>query len=54
MPWFAPPDDVADELTDRHVRAIDCPDCEQAGHYCAFHEGYREGVITLLLKAMAE
>lgn len=52
-PTYLSPAEVADEMVEDHVHAIGCEDCEglDVDDYCLFHEGYREGVLVLLLKA---
>jgi hypothetical protein len=48
------PTEVADDLVRQHICAMDCVDCEplEDDDLCRWHEGYREGVLILLLKAM--
>ena len=51
---YAAPDDVADELTRQHAVAMDCDDCDVYDDiWCRYHQGYREGTLVLLLKAVA-
>lgn len=52
--WTSP-EVVADELTAQRVEAAGgCQGCDDRddGILCRFHAGYREGCMTLLLKAM--
>jgi len=45
------PTDAADDLVAQHVAALGCEDC--ADELCRYHQGYREGCLVLLLKAVA-
>jgi hypothetical protein len=50
-PTWRSPADVADELVAQRVHAFGCEECDELGSLCPFHEGYREGCLTLLIKA---
>jgi hypothetical protein len=49
-PTYRSPADLADEMMRKH--ASSCEDCDLYDEIiCRYHQGYREGVTTLLLRA---
>ena len=47
-PAYRSPADVAEELTRHH--AASCDDCDD-DIVCQYHQGYRDGITLLLLRA---
>jgi hypothetical protein len=45
------PADVAHELTMQHIAVSGCMQCGDGGELCLWHDGYREGMTVLLIKA---